>query len=215
MNETTKLAERLCEMFALGDVFRYFLRKIENPWEEIRLMALDRIDIAILEVLQKDGRISNRRLRRRWGSPSRACSRRLDNLEKSGVVKGYHAGSQMQPLDMRYGDCAYFAVGTVRADAQRVRSSRAALSECGVLPSDVGRVRLYLRIAARDLQDYERVHKEWLTGMPHVIKINSAFALREVVDRDRRGAEAADGVKACRNQPAVTMRSIGMSCGWG
>ena len=44
-----------------------------------------------------------------------------------------------------------------------------------------------LRIAARDLEDYERIHKEWLTAMPHVTKINSSFALREVVDRTHVG----------------------------
>ena len=40
-----------------------------------------------------------------------------------------------------------------------------------------------LRIAARDLQDYERIHKEWLSAMPHVVRINSSFSLREVIDR--------------------------------
>ena len=44
-----------------------------------------------------------------------------------------------------------------------------------------------VRIAAKDLEDYERIHKEWLTAMPHVIKINSSFALREVVDRTSMG----------------------------
>jgi DNA-binding Lrp family transcriptional regulator len=44
-----------------------------------------------------------------------------------------------------------------------------------------------LRIAARDLEDYERIHKEWLTAMPHVTKINSSFALREVIDRTNIG----------------------------
>ena len=38
-----------------------------------------------------------------------------------------------------------------------------------------------------DLEDYERIHKEWLTAMPHVTKINSSFALREVVDRTGLG----------------------------
>ena len=47
-----------------------------------------------------------------------------------------------------------------------------------------------LRIAAKDLADYERIHKEWLSAMPHVIKINSSFALREVVDRTGRGIDA-------------------------
>ncbi len=44
-----------------------------------------------------------------------------------------------------------------------------------------------LRIAAKDLADYERIHKQWLSAMPHVIKINSSFALREVVDRTAMG----------------------------
>ena len=43
---------------------------------------------------------------------------------------------------------------------------------------------------ARDLADYERIHKEWLTAMPHVTKINSAFAMREIVDRTALGLKA-------------------------
>ena len=54
-------------------------------------MSLDRIDIAILDTLQKDGRISNAALAERVGLSQSACSRRLDNLEKTGVVRGYHA----------------------------------------------------------------------------------------------------------------------------
>ena len=44
-----------------------------------------------------------------------------------------------------------------------------------------------LRIAAKDLADYERIHKQWLSAMPHVTKINSSFALREVIDRTALG----------------------------
>ncbi|HVW56960.1 MAG TPA: AsnC family transcriptional regulator, partial [Rhizobiaceae bacterium] len=40
-------------------------------------MSLDRIDIAILETLQKDGRISNASLAERVGLSQSACSRRL------------------------------------------------------------------------------------------------------------------------------------------
>ena len=54
-------------------------------------MALDRIDIAILEALQRDGRIPNSALADKVGLSQSACSRRLDNLEKSGVIRGYHA----------------------------------------------------------------------------------------------------------------------------
>ena len=54
-------------------------------------MTLDRIDIAILEALQKDGRIPNAALAEKVGLSQSACSRRLDNLEKSGTIRGYHA----------------------------------------------------------------------------------------------------------------------------
>jgi Lrp/AsnC family leucine-responsive transcriptional regulator len=49
---------------------------------------------------------------------------------------------------------------------------------------------IFCAVAAKDLADYERIHKQWLSAMPHVIKINSSFALREVTDRTGQGIEA-------------------------
>ncbi|MDA4808132.1 Lrp/AsnC family transcriptional regulator, partial [Enterobacter hormaechei] len=54
-------------------------------------MSLDRIDIAILDCLQKDGRMSNATLAEKVGLSQSACSRSLDILEKTGVIRGYHA----------------------------------------------------------------------------------------------------------------------------
>ncbi len=44
-----------------------------------------------------------------------------------------------------------------------------------------------LRVAAKDLEDYERIHRDWLSALPHVVKINSSFSLREVIDRPNVG----------------------------
>ena len=46
-----------------------------------------------------------------------------------------------------------------------------------------------LRVAARDLEDYERIHRDWLTALPHAVKINSAFALREIIDLPNMGVD--------------------------
>ena len=59
-------------------------------------MALDRIDIAILETLQKDGRISNAALAEMVGLSQSACSRRLDNLEKSASSAAITRGCPTQ-----------------------------------------------------------------------------------------------------------------------
>ena len=52
---------------------------------------LDEIDLRILEVLQQEGRLSNRELSERvFLSPSQ-CLRRTKRLEQSGVIRGYAA----------------------------------------------------------------------------------------------------------------------------
>ena len=40
-----------------------------------------------------------------------------------------------------------------------------------------------LRVVARDVHDYERIHREHLTRFPHATQVTSSFALRTVVER--------------------------------
>lgn len=156
--------------------------------KETRSSELDRIDIAILEALQKDGRMSNAALADKVGLSQSACSRRLDNLEKSGVVKGYHARLSNAALDHRM--TAIVHISLSGQFEKSLSEFEAAVRRCpNVLSCHLmsGEYDYILRVAARDLADYERIHKEWLTGMPHVIRINSSFALREVIDRTALG----------------------------
>ena len=151
-------------------------------------MRLDRMDIAILEALQQDGRISNAALAEKVGLSQSACSRRLDNLEKSGTIKGYHAEISNAALGHKMTVIVHISLSG--QFEKTLTEFEAAVKRCpNVLSCHLmsGEYDYILRIAARDLADYERIHKEWLTGMPHVIKINSSFALREVVDRTATG----------------------------
>ncbi len=151
-------------------------------------MPLDRIDIAILEALQKDGRMPNAALAEKAGLSQSACSRRLDNLEKSGVIRGYHAQLSNAALGHRMTVIVHISLS---GQFEKTLSEfEAAVKLCpNILSCHLmsGEYDYILRIAAKDLQDYERIHKEWLTAMPHVTKINSSFALREIVDRTAMG----------------------------
>ncbi|MEW9808020.1 Lrp/AsnC family transcriptional regulator [Mesorhizobium marinum] len=151
-------------------------------------MPLDRIDIAILEALQKDGRMSNAALAETVGLSQSACSRRLDNLEKSGVIRGYHARLSNAALGLQMTVIVHISLS---GQFEKTLSEfEAAVKRCpNVLSCHLtsGEHDYILRIAARDLPDYERIHKEWLTAMPHVTRINSSFALREIVDRTTMG----------------------------
>ena len=151
---------------------------------------LDKTDIAILEALQKEGRISNAALSERVGLSQSACSRRLDILEKSGVIRGYHARISHQALDYRM--MAIVHISLSGQFAKTLTEFENAVRRCpNVLVCYLvsGEYDYILRVAARDLEDYERIHRDWLSALPHVVKINSSFSLREVMDRPNVGLD--------------------------
>jgi Lrp/AsnC family leucine-responsive transcriptional regulator len=151
-------------------------------------MALDKIDLAILSILQIDGRMSNAALAEKVGLSQSACSRRLDMLEKSGTIRGYHA--QVSAAGLGHPMTAIVHVSLSGQFEKTLSEFEAAIKRCpNVLSCHLmtGEYDYILRIAARDLADYERIHKEWLTAMPHVTKINTSFAMREIIDRTAIG----------------------------
>lgn len=167
---------------------RYCLRENANLSQESRKMALDRIDIAILDTLQKDGRMPNAALAEKVGLSQSACSRRLDNLERSGTIRGYHA--QLSNAALGHQTTVIVHISLSGQFEKTLSDFEAAIKRCpNVLSCHLmsGEYDYVLRIAAKDLADYERIHKEWLSAMPHVTKINSSFALREIIDRTTLG----------------------------
>jgi Transcriptional regulators len=154
------------------------------------MFELDATDISMLQILQREGRISNAALAERIGLSQSASSRRLDILEKSGVITGYHARVSHKALDYRM--IAIVHISLSGQFAKTLAEFEAAVRRCpNVLVCYLmsGEYDYVLRVAARDLEDYERIHRDWLSALPHVVKINSSFALREVIDRPSVGLD--------------------------
>jgi len=55
------------------------------------MRELDRIDLKILDILQRDGRVSITDLAERISLSATPCSERVKRLEREGVITGYHA----------------------------------------------------------------------------------------------------------------------------
>lgn len=152
------------------------------------MSELDTVDISILRVLQKEGRITNAELAERVGLSASACSRRLDILEKSGVISGYHARLSHKALDYKMMVIVHISLSG--QFAKTLSEFEAAVKRCpNVLVCYLmsGEYDYILRVAAKDLEDYERIHRDWLSALPHVVKINSSFALREIIERPNVG----------------------------
>ena len=114
--------------------------------------------------------------------------RRVDILEKSGTIAGYHARIAHKALD--YQIMVIVHISLSGQFAKTLAEFEAAVKLCpNVLVCYLmsGEYDYILRVAAKDLQDYERIHRDWLSALPHVVKINSSFSLREVIDRPNVG----------------------------
>jgi Lrp/AsnC family transcriptional regulator, leucine-responsive regulatory protein len=146
--------------------------------------ALDRFDRAILTALVADARISIADLAPKIGLSSTACARRLKSLEERGVIIGYHAAIDHQ----RLGFSATVLV-RISLESQREEDFEAferAVGQCASV------VRCYLMsgsddyqlvVLCRDIADFEHIHKTQLARLPRVARIQSSFALRNVIDR--------------------------------
>lgn len=147
-------------------------------------MELDSFDRAILRELQANARIPNIALAEKVGLSPSACSRRVDTLEKQGVVEGYHAALSSAALDH-----PIMVIVFITLESQSTNHLKAFEKAAEKCPNILicylmsGTSDYLLRIAARDLADYERIHKEWLSAMPGVVRITSSFTLREVINR--------------------------------
>ncbi len=147
-------------------------------------IELDRFDRAILAALGADARMSLADLAPKVGLSSTACARRLRALEEQGAIKGYHAA-----LDHKRLGLAATVLVRIRLDSQREEAFEAfekAVARCASV------VRCYfmsgyddyeLVVLCRDIADFEHIHKTQLARLPHVARIQSGFALRDVIDR--------------------------------
>ncbi|MFA5122383.1 Lrp/AsnC family transcriptional regulator [Zavarzinia sp.] len=143
--------------------------------------GLDRMDLAIVEALRRDGRITATELGARVGLSPSACSRRVRRLEEEGVLLGY--GAAVNEAALGRGLSAILFISLQSQTEEHLSAFERAVRQCpnvveGYLLS--GQFDYALRVVARDVADYERIHKEQLSRLPGVSRIQSNFVLRKV-----------------------------------
>lgn len=144
-------------------------------------IALDRIDLRILEVLQHDGRISNQELAERVALSPSPCLRRVRRLEELGVIRQYVA--LVDPQRIGLGLLAYVTVklekrGKMPIDEFRARvQSWPEVLACYAMTGDMDYL---LRVHVEDLEHFSRLLMQQLLKQPGVVDVKSSFALDRV-----------------------------------
>jgi len=144
-------------------------------------MSLDRYDKSILEALQKDGRISNVQLAQLVSLSESACLRRVRALEDAGMIDRYVALLSQRAVGLSGN--VFVHIGLHREEESELAAFEEAVQnipevmECYLM---TGEFDYLLRVVVSDMADFERLHRDALTRLPGVARVNSSVSIRTV-----------------------------------
>lgn len=146
---------------------------------------LDRTDKRILNLLQKDGSLSNLELADKVGLSPSPCARRVKALEESGLIKGYRAMLDAKKLGLDL--MALIQISMDKHIPERFDRFESELQHCPeVLECYLitGQSSDYvLKVLVEDMDAYQQFLLGKLTRIEGVTGVHSSFVMRKVVDR--------------------------------
>jgi len=141
----------------------------------------DRTDLMLLAELQRAGRQTNAELAERVHLSASACLRRVQRLERDGVIAGYRAELDGERLGL--GLQAFVRVHLARHDAASIAAFAAHVNDwpeviaCHALTGDMDYL---VHVAVGDLEHFSRFLLDKLLAQAGVADVNSSFVLRTV-----------------------------------
>jgi Lrp/AsnC family transcriptional regulator, leucine-responsive regulatory protein len=155
-------------------------------------MELDRYDRQILDVLQKEGRISNQELAERIGLSPSPCLRRVRALEEAGIIVEYRA-----LLDAKALGLSLMALVHISMDQHTPERFTHFEAQIGEIPEVMecllitGQSADYqLKVVVKDMDAFQELLLNRITRIQGVTGVHSSFVLRRVVDKTRLAVDA-------------------------
>ncbi len=149
--------------------------------DEVHGTDLDRYDVAILDELQRDARLSNAELASRIGLSAAPTWRRVKWLEAQGYITGYRAEIDRRRIGL--GVLAFVRVDAERNNASAIEALEQAIRarpEVVACHYISGAGTFELHVVATDLDAYSRWSMDTLFKLPNVKDIHTSFSLGEV-----------------------------------
>ncbi|MFO1086109.1 MAG: Lrp/AsnC family transcriptional regulator [Reyranellaceae bacterium] len=149
------------------------------------MASFDRIDFAIIAILQNDVRIPNKELAARVGLAPSSCHERVKRLWSEGVLTGAHAVVQAKQMGVGIEALLFIelakhertTVDTFMADVETIPEVRSAFLI-------TGRHDLVVHVVARDTQHLKDLALDHFTNRPGVTRIETS-----IIYEQRRRAE--------------------------
>jgi len=141
--------------------------------------VLDDIDLTILDLLQRDGRISNVDLAGAVGLTAPPCLRRVRALEDRGLIQSYHARINGPALGYMITIFAMVSLKSqAESDLKAFEDYVATLSEIRECHMLNGEIDFMLKIVSHDLQSFQHFLTAKLTSAPNVESVKTSLTIR-------------------------------------
>lgn len=148
--------------------------------------GLDELDAAILRHLERHGRATNYEVGEAVGLSASAASRRILVLEEAGSIRGYRALVDDRLLGRTM--TVYIRVSLERQSATVLAAFETAVRRCRAIESChlmAGQYDYMLVARVAGIDDYGRLHQNELSRLPGVTRLETSFALRDVLDAEK------------------------------
>jgi len=164
-----------------------FEQDSRDSWTRNALTAgFDELDAGILRFLEHNGRATNYEVGEAVGLSASAASRRIQALEASGAIRGYRALVDDRMLGKHM--TVYIRVTLERQSAAVLGAFETAVRHCREIVSChllAGQYDYILVARVSGIDDYGRLHQNDLSHLPGVTRLETSFALRDVLEGGR------------------------------
>lgn len=142
---------------------------------------MDSIDSKILRALQKDSNRAVSDLASDVGLSTSACHRRIKLLEESGVIAGYAARLDREALGLWVQAFVEITLSSQSESALNAFEKEVArfdeILECYLT---TGQADYVLRVVAKNVADFDSIHRNCLAQLPGVSSMQTIFVLRSI-----------------------------------
>ncbi len=145
---------------------------------------MDRLDRKILQLLQQDGSISNQELADKIGLTAAPCSRRVRQLEESGIIVQHTVKLSASRLNLK--QIVLLWVSMDKHITERFEVFEEAIQaipeviECYLIAGN--NADYQLKIVVPDLERYHNILLGKITRIPGVSGVQSSFVLKKVFE---------------------------------
>lgn len=145
--------------------------------------SFDSIDRKLLFELSENGRATHQQLSEAIGRSPTAIARRQRQLEEAGIIRGYSTEMDLERLG--YGVTIHIKMTLASQSSEQLDAfERAIAASPSVIQCDLmsGSDDYYVTVLVRSLEHFAQIHRDELSRLPGVVRMESGFVLRKVVE---------------------------------